>query len=199
LQHLRHKYVEQFLLCPFPFYPPSHLPHIQISGSLHIQSPNSHHCIISYHIKASRNKTSVKLYSIPPRERSNSIQPQPSVWVNFIPRIYQQLLNPRSLFPKMTPNLCLCAMKLARPRTWFQPEVVESVNHLHYQSEPVPGVYLIRRDGRYLVAMKPRGTRQDAKIFKRHITLNEHEAEVYMEEGDISCTSCKLLLCIRGC
>lgn len=88
-------------------------------------------------------------------------------------------------------------MTAARPWTWFHHDV-KAMNHLHYQSEPVPGIYLVCPDGRFLVAMKPQGKRQDNTFFKTQIAPNEHEAEVYTEEALNSQTSCEFPLSIEG-
>ena len=80
----------------------------------------------------------------------------------------------------MSPTL-LCVKKVASPWAWF-PHKDKLVSHLHYQSEPVPGIYLVNPEGSYLVAMKPHGKKEDNKLFKTEVAFNDHERQLYMQE-----------------
>lgn len=88
-------------------------------------------------------------------------------------------------------NLSIFVMNAVRPWTWFSRDD-KGVNRLHYQSEPVPGVYLIHPEGRYLVAMRPTGMPRDATFFSDHIWSDDLELdEDVSREAGFDSTSCK--------
>jgi hypothetical protein len=119
-------------------------------------------------------------------------------WKTLISKRNCNLANLPSLFPMMTADIWHGIMKATRPWTWFPHHEVRFFNHLHYQSEPVPGIYLVTSEGRYLVAIRPngnkRGCRELFKQYAQHIALDEHENERYAEQEQQGRTDCKLLL-----
>jgi hypothetical protein len=75
--------------------------------------------------------------------------------------------------------LLFCCIRISIPWTLIPNKSKNDAYGLHYQQEPVPGIYLISPAGRYLIAIKPHVMMMQDKIFKTGIGLTEEEVQVY--------------------